>query len=127
MADIDQAIRLNSGNALAYNNRGKVKEAKGDLDGAIADFRRNQPQSEICSRLWEPGLYLLVSTGLRLGRCSEKSANFRRMNTEKPGCISSDLFTFRDHLDDHRLLFKIKAAFLTIAFGRIFGGFNVRS
>jgi len=40
MADIEQAIRLNPKNAMAYANRATAKEVMGDLDGAIADYSR---------------------------------------------------------------------------------------
>jgi tetratricopeptide (TPR) repeat protein len=37
MADYNEAIRLDPGNANA-SNRGAIRNAKGDRDGAIADF-----------------------------------------------------------------------------------------
>jgi tetratricopeptide (TPR) repeat protein len=37
IADYTEAIRLDPGNALAFNNRGSARNQKGDLDGAIAD------------------------------------------------------------------------------------------
>jgi tetratricopeptide (TPR) repeat protein len=40
IADLNRAIQLNSNDAQAYNNRGNVKRAQGDLDGAIADYNR---------------------------------------------------------------------------------------
>ena len=38
IADLDQAIKLNGNNALAFNDRGLAYGAKGDLDRAIKDF-----------------------------------------------------------------------------------------
>ena len=38
LADYNWAITLDSKYAIAYNDRGTVKEEKGDLDGALADY-----------------------------------------------------------------------------------------
>jgi tetratricopeptide (TPR) repeat protein len=38
IADYDEAIRLNPGDALAFRKRGVARAAKGDYDGAIADY-----------------------------------------------------------------------------------------
>ncbi len=40
MADYDQAIKLNPNSSLAFNLRGVIRAADGDLVGAISDFSR---------------------------------------------------------------------------------------
>ncbi len=40
LVDYDEAIRLDPGNGLTFNERGLAFEAKGDLDRAIAEFDR---------------------------------------------------------------------------------------
>jgi tetratricopeptide (TPR) repeat protein len=39
-ADFDRALELNPGCTEAYNHRGAVRQARGDLAGALADFDR---------------------------------------------------------------------------------------
>jgi tetratricopeptide (TPR) repeat protein len=40
LADCDQALKLTPDNVEAHINRGAVRQARGDLDGALADFNR---------------------------------------------------------------------------------------
>ena len=39
-ADCEQALKLAPDNAEALANRGNLRQAQGDLDGALADFNR---------------------------------------------------------------------------------------
>jgi tetratricopeptide (TPR) repeat protein len=40
VADYNQAINLSPSYAFAYNDRGIIKQRKGDLDEAMADYNR---------------------------------------------------------------------------------------
>jgi len=40
LADCNRAIELKPDFAVAYNNRGMVKQVKGDLDGALEDYNK---------------------------------------------------------------------------------------
>ena len=49
MADYNQAIKIDPGNAYAFNNRGLAFEKRGDRERAVADYRR---ALKINPKLW---------------------------------------------------------------------------
>jgi Flp pilus assembly protein TadD len=81
---LNQAIRIDGGYGLAYNNRGVAQQRKGNLDEAVADFT-------LALTLNRRNSTAYVNRGLaylRLGRPAEAEMDFQKALALNPNLKS---------------------------------------
>ena len=80
MADVDKAMALNPGFALAFNMRGRLRADAGDLDGALADFNRS---IELEPRMM-PAYSARAAVNLQAGRLQEAISDYKTLMWTSP-------------------------------------------
>jgi tetratricopeptide (TPR) repeat protein len=73
----DHAVRIDPGNALALNNRGKAKSLRGDVRGALDDYGASIKADPDLAQAFANRGYLLLTVGDRSGALRDFEAAIR--------------------------------------------------